>query len=100
MNVQEGSVRCILFDLDGTLYNSSEYSNHLEDEISRLISEELKIDELRAKLLLDQNRRTIGTLTCTIESLGMSRISFHRKMASRIEPRTYLLPGTEVRVSA
>ncbi|MGA8856068.1 MAG: HAD family hydrolase, partial [Candidatus Bathyarchaeia archaeon] len=90
-------VRCILFDLDGTLYNSSEYSNHLEEEISRIVSEELRIDEPHAKLLVEQRRKAIGTLTRTIESLGISRSDFYRKMASRVEPRTYLSPETEVR---
>lgn len=54
--------RCILFDLDGTLYESSEYSKRLEEEIVKVVSEELSLDEDHAKLLLKRKRKEIGTL--------------------------------------
>lgn len=91
------SAHCVLFDLDGTLYNSTDYSDHFEEELSKLVSEELGLDEPQARLLLERKRKTIGTLTRTIESLGISRIDFYRKMASRIEPRRYLSPDATIR---
>jgi hypothetical protein len=60
--------------LDGTLYDSSEYSSRLEREISKIVSEELALDETDARSLLDARRKKIGTLTRTVESLGMGRI--------------------------
>jgi HAD superfamily hydrolase (TIGR01549 family) len=89
--------RCILFDLDGTLYDSPQYSKRLEEEISGLVSEELSLDQNQAELLLSRRRKEIGTLTRTIESLGLDRKLFYERLARRIEPRTYITPNVKVR---
>lgn len=90
-------VRCVLFDLDGTLYESREYSKRLEEEIVRFVSEELHLDEQTAKSILDDRRKKIGTLTRTIESLGIDRKSFYQTIAERIEPRQYISPNNRTR---
>ena len=79
-------VRCVLFDLDGTLYDSPEYSNRLETEIVRFVSEKLALDEGETKELLNQRRKQLGTLTRAIQSLGIDRNAFFDAMAARIEP--------------
>jgi HAD superfamily hydrolase (TIGR01549 family) len=89
--------RCILFDLDGTLYDSPTYSKRLEEEITRVVSEELGIDKRQTKLLLAEKRKVIGTLTRTIETLGIDRRLFYRRIAEGIDPQAYLSPNAEVR---
>jgi len=69
-------VRCVLFDLDGTLYESPEYSDRLETEIVSFVSERLALDESETKELLNQRRKQLGTLTRTIQSLGIDRNVF------------------------
>lgn len=89
--------RCILFDLDGTLYDSAEYSERLEKEITKVVAEELSLGEDKARILLNGKRKAIGTLTRAIESLGIDRKLFYHKISSGIEPRLYLKPNVKVR---
>ncbi len=88
---------CILFDLDGTLYECPEYSNRLEAEIVRFVSQRLRLDENEASVLLSQRRKELGTLTRTIHSLGIDRNDFFRSMAERIEPTLYIRRDSAVR---
>lgn len=82
--------RCILFDLDGTLYNSQAYSQKLDDEITKYVAEAISSDYEHAKLLLQQRRKNLGTLTRSLESLGIDRHRFFVVMADRINPSKYL----------
>ena len=82
--------RCVLFDLDGTLYESPEYSLRLESEIVRFISEQLGLDEGRARSMLESRKKELGTLTRTIQSLGIDRELFFHEIADRIEPHSYI----------
>jgi putative hydrolase of the HAD superfamily len=83
-------VRCVLFDLDGTLYDSPEYSDRLETEIVRFVSERVALSESDTKELLNQRRKQLGTLTRTIQSLGIDRNAFFDAMAARIEPSHHI----------
>jgi HAD superfamily hydrolase (TIGR01509 family) len=78
------------------LYDSSEYSRHLEEEIARVVSEELSIDKGHAVVLLKRKRKEIGTLTRTIESLGIDRKLFYKKISTRVEPRLYISPNPTI----
>lgn len=82
--------RCILFDLDGTLYDSPQYSQRLEAEIVRFVSENLSVDLGSARVLLNERRRELVTLTRALESLGIDRNVFFESMATRIDPADYL----------
>lgn len=42
--------RCVLFDLDGTLYDSPEYSQKVEEETARFVSEEFSTNFEDAKV--------------------------------------------------
>jgi HAD superfamily hydrolase (TIGR01549 family) len=81
---------CILFDLDGTLYDSSQYSKRLEEEIVRFLAENLLVDAESAKRLLNLRRRELLTLTRALESLGIDRTTFFESMAARIDPADYI----------
>jgi HAD superfamily hydrolase (TIGR01549 family) len=82
--------RCILFDLDGTLYDSPDYSRRLEEEISKFVAEEMSTSYEAARVLLEERRKKFGTLTKSLESLGIDRARFFETMATRIEPSEYL----------
>jgi len=91
------SVRCVLFDLDGTLYDSDEYSAYFDSEMTNLISDLLHLDKEDASKLLQARRKEMGTLTRAVESLGVDRHEFHRLVAQRIDPALYLTPNEEAR---
>jgi putative hydrolase of the HAD superfamily len=85
--------------LDGTLYDSPEYSKRLDEEVVRVVSEELSLNESEARLLLERKKKEIGTLTRTIESLGVDRDLFYEKLSRRIEPRLYISPNPKIRLT-
>lgn len=82
--------RCVLFDLDGTLYDSPTYSQRVEEEIAKFVSEETSTNHEEAKLLIEARRKKLGTLTRSLESLGIDRTRFFEAMAVRIEPADYI----------
>ena len=90
-------VSCILFDLDGTLYESPAYSKQLESEILCYVSGRLQLGEAETKALLNQRRRELGTLTSALQSLRIDRNAFFETMADRIEPSLYISKDCEVR---
>ena len=91
-------VDCILFDLDGTLYTSAEYSDRLESEILRYVSWKLRMPEGECKQLLKDRRKRLGTLTRTLASLNIDREQFFRDIAERVEVSQYLRRDAKVRL--
>ena len=89
--------KCVLFDLDGTLYDSPEYNERLETEIAKYVSEALGLTEDRAKVVLQERRRELGTLTRTIQSLGIDRELFFQTIATRVDPRLYISKDPKLR---
>ena len=89
---------CVLFDLDGTLYDSPQYSERLEEEIAIFVSERISVDVEHAKAVLGERRRELGTLTKTLESLGIGREDFFKSMAARIEPHRYIPKDPSVKL--
>ena len=87
---QTNRSRCILFDLDGTLYDCPKYSERMEEEITAFVSEHTSTDYKSARHLLEERRRKLGTLTRSLESLGIDRAQFFSSMATRIEPGDYI----------
>ncbi len=82
--------KCVLFDLDGTLYQSPEYNKQLDTEIARFVSEFLNITIDVAQVLLRDGKRKFGTLTRTLENLNIDREFFFEEMAARIDTHIYL----------
>jgi len=88
--VKLGSVRCVLFDLDGTLYDSPEYNRYFDSEMVNIAANFLNIEPLEASRILALRRKEKGTLTGAMESLGIDRQRFHALVAERISPSLYL----------
>ncbi len=84
------SDRCVLFDLDGTLYQSSEYNKHMDAEIARFVSEFLSVTIDEAQVLLRDGKRKFGTLTRTLQEWNIDREFFFEEIAARIDASTYL----------
>ena len=63
----------------------------------RFVSERLGLGESETKVLLDQRRKELGTLTRSIQSLGIDRNAFFDAMADRIEPSLHIPKDTAVR---
>src|SRR3972149_1301105 len=91
------SVCCILFDLDGTLYDSPSYSGRLEVEIVKVVSEMLTLPQDQAMSILRERRRILHTLTGALQSLGINREVFFQTIANRLEPHAYLSEDPIVR---
>jgi pyrophosphatase PpaX len=82
--------KCILFDLDGTLYNSRDYSERLEAAIVAIVASRLRLSEERANSILQEKRGKIGTLTGALQSLNIDRRDFFETVTDRIDPALYL----------
>jgi len=94
--LKTSAVRCILFDLDGTLYDSPQYSQKFETEIASFVSEKLSIDPESARTLLNERRREHLTLTRALKSLGIDRDIFFESMAARIDPAEHISEDLKV----
>jgi putative hydrolase of the HAD superfamily len=88
---------CVLFDLDGTLYDSPAYTERVEKEIISIVSRRLGISREQARAELGQRRKKLLTLTRTLESLGIDREHFFRELAERIDPTEYIAEDLIVR---
>jgi HAD superfamily hydrolase (TIGR01549 family) len=84
------TAECVLFDLDGTLYSSPEYSARIESEIVMIVAEEMQIDASLAWRRLSEERKKQGTLTGALSILGVDRRFFFEALAERVEPMKYL----------
>lgn len=82
--------KCILFDLDGTLYNSPDYSKRLEAEIVGIVASRLRLSEEEVDSTLKEKRREIGTLTGALSSLNVNRTDFFAELAERMDPSLFL----------
>jgi|SRR5208282_1292703 len=95
--VKIGPIHCVLFDLDGTLYDSAEYNRYFDSEMVNIVSTFLKIEHGEASRVLAARRKEKGTLTGAMESLGITRENFHALVAERINPGLHLSPDERTR---
>jgi len=84
------SINCILFDLDGTLYNSPAYNEYFDSQMAAIVADFLHVDLGEATRLLRGRREEKGTLTRAMESLGINRHEFHRLVAKHVDPTRFL----------
>ena len=87
MSHKARGIRCVLFDLDGTLYESKDYSEYFDSEMASILADFLRVGKTEVSHLLKTRRKKVGSLTRTIESLGMDRSEFHQRVAERVDPR-------------
>jgi len=83
----------LLIDLDGTLYRSSSYFNALTVEMYKTAARLLNVDIRVAEELLNDRRKKLGSMTLSVESLGLDRKKFYRNVARNIQPANYIRPN-------
>lgn len=89
-------IRLIIFDIDGTLYSSSEYEVELGKTIVKLIAEILGISFEEAKELLETKKKSSLTVSSSITKLGIDRSHFYSLLAQRIEPSRFITPEPDL----
>ena len=90
------TVRTILLDLDGTLYNSPEYNARIEKEIVGIVAEQMHVESSLAELRLREERKKQGTLTGALRVLGVNRSLLFEALAEKVEPVEYLSQDSSV----
>lgn len=80
----------VLFDLDGTLYQSAELSSDIKRKLIEVIAEELGISAEEGSELIVRTKRHHHTTTRAVEALGISLRKLYMKLAESINPSEYL----------
>lgn len=89
-------IRALIFDLDGTLYTSEDYTRHLMDGIVNSLIELLSISSQEALKLLQNLRSRYGSVTLGISSIGLEKSEFYRKLVKRLAPEKFITPRPEL----
>lgn len=89
-------VKVAVFDLDGTLYKSSDYEKFLLRAIEVLVAEMLHTDFTLGKRLFRETMRVQGTVARTVETLGLSGPEFYLRLSERVKPESFIKPDDKV----
>jgi len=87
-----GKIKLVIFDIDGTLYESREYEVELGRTIVSLVGEMLGISTDDARQRLESEKKTSLTVSSSIARLGIDRRRFYTLLAERIEPSRFIAP--------
>lgn len=79
------NIRVAIFDIDGTLYRSVEYEEHISDKINEILSELLGISKEEARARLQEKKRIFKTVSKSVEALGVDRRDLFNRLAERLE---------------
>lgn len=83
-------IKAVVFDLDGTLYESEEYTRQLIESICNTLAELLSIDIQDAEKLLHELRMRYGSITLGLKSLGIEKSEFYRSLVDKLSPERLL----------
>jgi HAD superfamily hydrolase (TIGR01549 family) len=86
-------IEALLIDLDGTFYYSTRYSTALESAMNKTLARLLEVDVRGAEAILNDRKKRLGTMTRSVESLGLDRRIFYQRLARNIEPAKYIRPN-------
>jgi putative hydrolase of the HAD superfamily len=90
-------VDAVVFDVDGTLYKSAEYERYLRESIYMVLGEMLGIDYREAGVRLESLKKSLKTVSLSVEAMGVDRRRFYELLAERVEPSIYIKPRLEVK---
>jgi HAD superfamily hydrolase (TIGR01549 family) len=85
--------------LDGTLYDSRDYNEYFDSEMTNIVSKFLGVQRNEASRILQLRRKEKGTLTRAMESIGIDRQEFHRLVGEQVDPALYLSSDRETRMA-
>ncbi len=102
----DNKIKAIIFDLDGTLYKSTEIRTKFAEAAYYTLSKFKKIGIDDAKRLLERKREELKReygepvpYTLTLKSFGMSVEQWHKENVSYFDPRDYLTEDNRLRKS-
>ncbi|UCG30942.1 MAG: HAD family hydrolase [candidate division WOR-3 bacterium] len=97
-------IKVILFDLDGTLYNSSEVRKKFAEAAYHALAKLKKIPVDKAKTMIEETREKLKEkhgfpvpYTLTLVRFGMPVEIWHKENISYFDPRDYLSANGELR---
>jgi len=90
-------VDAVVFDVDGTLYKSAEYERYLRESIYMVLGEMLGIDYREAGVRLESLKKSLKTVSLSVEAMGVDRRRFYELLAERVQPSIYIKPRLEVK---
>lgn len=83
-------IKVLVFDLDGTLYESEEYTRQLMEGIRDTLAEFLSVDVRDAEKLLHRLRVEYGSITLGLKSLGIEKSEFYQKLGDKLDPERFI----------
>lgn len=89
-------IRALIFDLDGTLYSSEDYTRHLMEGILDTLAKLLSISAQDASILLQDLRSRYGSITLGIKSLGLEKSEFYRRLVDKLTPEKFIAARPEL----
>lgn len=89
-------MKAIFFDVDGTLYRSKDYEEHLLYEVVNVVAEFLGIRRGEAFRRLMEVKKVVKTVSRSVEVLQIDRKAFYAKLAERVKPEKYIRSSSEV----
>jgi putative hydrolase of the HAD superfamily len=99
MNLAFPDISSIVFDLDGTLYISSQIADQIESAAEALVAATRGLSLPDGRALLCRARRALAesleeepTLTRTCLELGIEIGDLHRAIQAQVRPEDYLVP--------
>ncbi len=89
-------IKAVIFDIDGTLYQSEKYVEHLIDGICRTLSEFLSITYEDAEKLFHSLRSKIGSISLGLKEIGIERAEFYESLVRKLNPKEFIPPKPEI----
>ncbi|MEM2035223.1 MAG: hypothetical protein QXL42_03655, partial [Candidatus Caldarchaeum sp.] len=83
-------VKAVFLDVDGTLYRSRSYEEHLLESAVAVLAELLQLSRAEAFRRLMSLKREVKTVSKSVELMGLSRSLFYDRLAERVAPEKYI----------
>jgi phosphoglycolate phosphatase-like HAD superfamily hydrolase len=88
--------KAVFFDVDGTLYRSREYEEHLLLSAVKVLAEMLGVGMDEAFRKLDEKKRVVKTVSRSVELLGLNRHEFYERLGEVVGVDRYIKPAPEI----
>ena len=90
-------VKAVIFDIDGTLYYSEKYVEHLISSMSMVLAEILRTELDEARNLLLSMREKVKTVSAGLRELGVDRRLFYDLLVEKIDPCRFIDPRPKLK---
>jgi len=90
-------IKLVIFDVDGTLYRSREYEEHLLNKMVETIAEMLGVDLETAAMRLAEGKKVTKTVSGTVEMLGLDRSEFYSRLAEKVDVDRFIKRNDRVK---